>query len=376
MSFHLSFAWSADKAWKGQRAGVSLHSHTSISRESIGILFEHGARNPLVCWVLDREKARYQRRFGKPLDFERAYWTSPVTPHEAYSLEAKQIEVTLGLPALVSLTDHDEIEANKLLQLIEGGEQIPISVEWTVPMENTFFHFGVHNLPKDDADIWQARMQQFREFPTLDALRALLSGLLSNQGVLVVLNHPLWDEAGIGIGQHEAVLRRLLDKTRGLIHALELNGLRTWAENRMVIQIAQEYGIVPVSGGDRHGFEPNALLNITGAGSFAEFADEVRAGHSHVVLMAQYRENRKLRCFQTAWDMIREHPLHPYGQITCLDRSFFIRDDGHHAALSSLFTRGTPPLLSNVLRAVRMLESPRLRPALRVALSDGEGLPS
>lgn len=376
MSFQLSMAWSEEKAWRNQRKGVSLHSHTSVSRESIGILFEHGARNSLVCWVLDREKARYQRRFGKPLDFERAYWTSPVTPHEAYSLEAKQIEDTLGLPALVSLTDHDEIEANKLLQLVEDGQNIPISVEWTVPVENAFFHFGVHNLPKEHADAWHVRMQEFRESPTPAALSELLSELLMNRDVLVVLNHPLWDEAGIGIDNHEALLRRLLVSTRGLIHALELNGLRTWAENRKVIQIAEEYGIVPVSGGDRHGFEPNALLNVTGATDFSEFAEEVRAGQSHVVLMSQYRENRKLRCFQTAWDMIREHPHHPYGQVTCLDRAFYIREDGQHAALSSLFTKGTPPLLSNVLRAVQFLESPRLRPALRVALSDGEGLPS
>ncbi len=376
MSFQLSYAWLPEKNWTSARTGVSLHSHTSISRESIGILFEHGARNPLVSWVLDREKARYLRRFGKPLDFECAYWTSPVTPHEAFTLEAKQIEQTLGLAPLVSLTDHDQIEANKLLQLVEGGQDIPISVEWTVPVEHTFFHLGIHNLPKSEADMWQQAMQAFRAAPSLESLCELLCQMVANPDVLVVLNHPLWDEAGIGLDHHEAVLRRLLAGTCGLIHALELNGLRTWAENRRVIGIAGEHGIPAVSGGDRHGFEPNALLNVTNAGSFGEFAEEVRAGHSHVVLMAQYRENRNLRCFQTAWDMIREHPQHPYGQVTCLDRAFFVKDNGKHAALSSLFTNGTPKLLANVLWAVRLLESPRLRPALRVALSDGEGLPS
>lgn len=376
MSFKLSFAWSGERNWLGSKTGVSLHSHTSVSRESIGILFEHGARNPLVSWVLNREKERYFRRFGKPLDFERAYWTSPVTPHEAFTLETRQIEHSFGLPALVSLTDHDEIEANKLLQLIEGGQDIPISVEWTVPVENTFFHFGIHNLAKDAADLWQARMQGFRKQPSPDALVELLQEMVQDPALLVVLNHPLWDEGGIGISNHQAALLRLMERTRGLVHALELNGLRTWAENRKVIQIAETYGIPAISGGDRHGFEPNALLNLSHATNFAEFTDEVRAGYSHVVLMPQYRENRKLRCFQTAWDMIREHPQHPYGQVTCLDRSFFLRDSDEPAALSSLFTRGTPPILAKVLWLVRLLESPRLRPALRVALSDGEGLPS
>ncbi|MCU0226968.1 MAG: hypothetical protein MUF01_04975 [Bryobacterales bacterium] len=376
MVFQLSYAWSSEKTFTGARSGVSLHSHTSVSKESIGILFEHGARNSLVSWVLEREKQRYFRRFGKPLDFERAYWTSPVTPHEAFVLEADQIRDTLGLDPLVSITDHDEIEANKLLQLIEGGQDIPISVEWTVPVENTFFHFGIHNLPKADADLWHARMQQFRANPTPEALRELLEDLVAQPDVLVILNHPLWDESGIGVELHEQVLLRLLGRTRGLVHALELNGLRTWAENRKVIGIGEQFGIPAISGGDRHGFEPNALLNVTAASSFSEFACEVRDGHSHVVLMNQYRENRKLRCFQTAWDMIREHPQHPFGQVTCLHRSFFIRENGDHAALSSLFTRGTPPLLSKVLWFVRLLESPTLRPALRVALSDGEGLPS
>lgn len=376
MSFTLSYSWKPEKAWKSARCGVSLHSHTSVSRECVGILFEHGARNPVVAWVLAREQRRFQRKHGKALDFKRAYWTSPVTPHEAHRLEARQIQETLGIHPLVSLTDHDEIEANKLLQLIGGEEDIPISTEWTVPFENTFFHFGIHNLPKELADSLHRKMQDFREAATPEGLVAILEHLASFPEVLVVLNHPLWDEAGMGQQAHEDSLGRLLALCRGYIHALELNGLRTWNENRRVMQLAEEAGIPAVSGGDRHGFEPNALLNLSQSLTFAEFVEEVRAGHSHVLLMPQYRENRKLRCFQTAWDMIREHPEHPYGQVTCLHRTYFIRDSGEHAPLTNVFPNGTPPLLDKVLWAVRALESPRLRPALRMALSDGEGLPS
>ena len=37
------------------------------------------------------------------------------------------------------------------LQAIEVSRNIPISVEWTVPFRNTFFHLGVHNLPPNRA---------------------------------------------------------------------------------------------------------------------------------------------------------------------------------------------------------------------------------
>ena len=376
MAFKLSYAWSPEKAWIGYRTGVSLHSHTSLSKESLDILIEHGARNPVVSWLVEREQQRCARRHGKRIDFGRAYWTSPVTPHEAFSLECRQIEKDLGLHPLVSLTDHDEIEANRLLQLIDGGHEIPISVEWTVPFENTFFHFGVHNLPKNDAAALHRAMQAHRKSPASWELVGLLQHLVSNPGVVVILNHPLWDEAGIGIANHEALLSRLLQRTKGLVHALELNGLRPWTENRKVVRIAESCGIPAVSGGDRHGFEPNALVNVSNAASFCEFAEQIRAGHSYVLLMPQYRENRKLRCLQTAWDMIREHPQHAFGQVTCFDRSYFIRENGEAVALSSLFTDGTPPTIARVLRAFRFLECPQLRPALRVALSDREGLPS
>ncbi|MDZ7638582.1 MAG: hypothetical protein U5J83_10115 [Bryobacterales bacterium] len=330
----------------------------------------------MVAWLLERERERYFQRCGKPLDFSRVYWTSPVTPQEAYRLECRQIEDTLGLRPFVSITDHDDIEANLLLQVIEGGEEIPISTEWTVPVENTFFHFGVHNLPKPLADVFHAKMQQFRGTPSPEDLREILAALVAHPDVLIVLNHPLWDEAGIGQTEHEGVLARLLSGTPEMIHALELNGLRTWKENLRVLELGESLGMPAISGGDRHGHEPNALLNVSRADSFAGFAEEVRGGESHVVVMPQYRENRKLRCFQTAWDMIREHPEHPFGKVSCLDRSYLIRESGEHATLASLFTNGTPALLEKVLWAVRLLESPQLRPALRVALSDGEGLPS
>ena len=376
MAFRLSYQWMCDEGWKSGTTGVSLHSHTSVSKESVGILFEHGARNPFIAWLLNRESERYQRHSGKPLDYNRAYWTSPVTPKEAYRLECRQICDSLSMRPFVSITDHDDIEANLRLQALDEGDDIPISTEWTAPVENTFFHFGIHNLPRAMAHEFHARMQAYRNAPSVEELRAILDDLAAYREVLIVLNHPLWDEAGIGQSAHEEILPRLLARMRGRIDALELNGLRTWRENLRVMTLSETTGLPLVSGGDRHGHEPNALLNVTSAATFAEFVEEVRAGESHVVVMPQYREGRKLRCFQTAWDMLRDHPEHPYGKVSCLDRSYLIRDNGEHATLASKFKDGTPPVLAKVLWTMRLLERPRFRSALRVALSDGEGLPS
>lgn len=376
MSFRLSYQWMCDQAWRSAATGVSLHSHTSVSKESVGILFEHGARNPLIAWLLNREHERHIRNSGKPLDFNRAYWTSPVTPKEAYRLECRQIEESLAMQPLVSITDHDDIEANLRLQALGEDKEIPISTEWTVPVESTFFHLGVHNLPRAMADEFHATMQVFRNAPSPAKLRDILEELAAHREVLIVLNHPLWDEAGVGQAAHEGLLGRLLSQMRGLIDAVELNGLRTWKENLRVMALAETTGLPLVSGGDRHGHEPNAMLNVTRADTFAEFVEEIRSGESHVVVMPQYREGRKLRCFQTAWDMIRDHPEHPFGKVSCLDRTYLIRDNGERASLATQFKGGIPSVLKMVLWAVQLLERPRFRSALRVALSDGEGLPS
>jgi hypothetical protein len=57
------------------------------------------------------------------------------------------VEEKLGLRALVSLSDHDNIEAGLRLQMLERTKRAPISVEWSVPYDQTVFHVGVHNLP-------------------------------------------------------------------------------------------------------------------------------------------------------------------------------------------------------------------------------------
>src|SRR5215469_9061936 len=100
------------------RTGVSLHSHTEHSREELRGLPRHLERMPVISHFLRRELERYTARTGETIDFSRAYWRGPLDPYSAHDLEKRQIE-EWDLPAIVSLTDHDNIDAG--LQLRSEG---------------------------------------------------------------------------------------------------------------------------------------------------------------------------------------------------------------------------------------------------------------
>jgi hypothetical protein len=137
------------------------------------------------------------------------------------------------LPAFISITDHDDVEAGLRLQVIDSGRRIPISPEWTVPYGEGFFHLGVHNLPREfAAEITRELLKyshQTRDAMRLGELQVLLN---ESSGTLVVLSHPLWDIEFIGAERHRACLKTLLVEHGERGHAFEINGFRSWAENR------------------------------------------------------------------------------------------------------------------------------------------------
>ena len=64
-----------------------------------------------------------------------------------------------------------------------------------------------------------------------------------------------------------------------------------------------------VSGGDRHGREPNAILNLSRAATFPNSCTEIRRERlSHVVFMPQYHDPLKMRVLQTMVDVVRDYP--------------------------------------------------------------------
>src|SRR5215467_13151947 len=175
------------------KSGVSLHCHTDESRETLDFVPYYASKIPLLSQFLDRVRESYTARNGEVIDFARAYWTPPLPARAVLDAEINQIQKGLGLASLVSITDHDNITACTHLQVLHPEQEIPVSLEWTVPFGCGFFHIGVHNLPPaSSTEIW-ALLTGYTRNPESSRLTDLLDLLCSHQDTLLVLNHPLWD---------------------------------------------------------------------------------------------------------------------------------------------------------------------------------------
>ena len=372
----VSYLWREPDAPKGFRTGVSLHSHTNQSKETLDFISElskdWGILQPVMRWC----ESRSHRLSGIQPDYARSYWTPPLTPSLAFDLERKQIEEKLQLPGLVSITDHDDISAPLLLRSLPSARHIPVSVEWTVPFGTTAFHLGIHNLPSATGVEWMERMREFTAMPVEtrapELLRDMLAELDELPGVLVIFNHPIWDLYRIGKDRHDVLVNEFLARHGQHVHALELNGLRNWKENREAATLASKWNQLVISGGDRHGVEPNANVNLTRAESFTEFVHEVRRERqSHVLFMPQYAEPWKHRILQSTLDAIRDYPHFPEGSRHWDQRVYHPNRQGEMQPLSELWKRGRRPrFVRGVLAAVRMMGAAPLSRGLRLAWND------
>lgn len=352
-------------------AAASLHCHTHFSKEMLSFIPYYASQTPILARYFEQAMKRYRQIHQREMDFGQAYWTPPVTPQQVIREEARQIEELLGVPALVSITDHDEIEAGLRLRVLEGLSSSPISLEWTVPYRHGFFHLGIHNLPVAEAREQKAALMRFtRRDPQAASLTDLLAMLNQNPGTLVVLNHPLWDIELIGEAEHRRCLRLFLEEHAQWLHALEINGFRRWPENLETIALASDLGLPVVSGGDRHGCQPNTVLNLTGAASFEELVAEVRDdGHSEVLLLPGYQESMIMRVLESVAEVIRAYPDHPLNKQLWCDRIYFNLDGKEARPLSHYWPNGGPGWVRSALWILRVLGSKQLKPALRLALT-------
>lgn len=353
------------------RFGVSLHSHTMHSKEFLDRLPTYIRKIPIGSYILEWEIGRLHLYTGRIIDFRKVYWTPPLSPREAYDLEKNQIKKKLGLQAMVSLTDHDNIEAGLHLRMLERTSKVPVSVEWTVPYEQTVFHLGVHNLPAVRANEWMKRLASYTAHPNSDLLRQLLEKLSSDPTILIVLNHPYWDAEGIGSTQHRECLRKFLIEHRDMIHAVELNGMRSRRENREVLALAENTELPVISGGDRHGTECNATLNVTAATTFEEFVAEIREDrHSEVVLMPQFFEPLQLRLIENAWHALADAPGE-FGRRHWMTR-VFVEENGTIHPLSNYTGTRFHRVIDKCRWIIALVASPKLRPALRLPFLGNE----
>jgi hypothetical protein len=380
MSQTVSYLWREPNAPAGFTAGVSLHSHTNQSKETLDFIAElstdWGLLQPLMRWC----EARCVKTSGIRPDYARSYWTPPLTPKLAFDLERSQIEEKLQMAAMVSITDHDDIKAPMLLRALAAARQIPVSLEWTVPFGQGAFHLGVHNLPSATGQEWMQRMEAFTAIPIPERPAKMLTDMLAEldeiPGVLIVFNHPLWDLYRIGMEKHRFLVNDFLAVNGQFVHAVELNGLRNWDENREVTRLAGQWNQLLISGGDRHGVEPNANVNLTRATSFTGFVHEVRKERqSHVLFMPQYAEPWKHRILNSTLAAIRNYPEFPEGSQRWDERVYHPDSNGNARTLAELWTNGQAPVyLSAILNGVRMLGAAPVSSGLRLAWNDNSAM--
>ncbi|MGA8671418.1 MAG: hypothetical protein WB679_16155 [Terracidiphilus sp.] len=372
----INYLWRDQKAAKGFRSGVSLHSHTNQSKETLDFLANLGNQYPLIRPLISRLERRSKAAHGVRIDYAKSYWTPPMTPKLAFDLESRQIE-NLDVASMVSITDHDNINAPMLLRTVPSARAIPVSVEWSAPYGGVqSFHLGIHNLPSARAADWMRVLEDFTARPSDGELTQILAALHQEPNVLVVFNHPMWDLYLVGQEKHEFLVNEFIQKNGTWLHALELNGLRHWDENRAVRQLAAQWNMLLISGGDRHGVEPNANINLTDATSFTEFVHEIRREkRSNVLFMPQYAEPWKHRILQSTMDAIRNYPEFPQGSRTWDERVYHPDAQGVVRPLTEIWPKGRAPrAVGWTIAMVAMLGMGPVSGGLRIAWSDSQKL--
>jgi hypothetical protein len=371
----ISYLWRDSTAAKGFQSGVSLHGHTNQSQETLDFLANFGNQYPIMRPLISRMERRSEAEHGLPVNFAAAYWTPPMTPRLAFDLESGQIE-KLDLAPMVSLTDHDTITAPMLLRTVASARQIPVSVEWSAPYGTQSFHLGIHNLPSARATQWMETLAEFTAHPSDTRLTEILQALNAERNVLVVFNHPMWDLYLIGQEKHEFLVNEFLQKNGNYLHALELNGLRHWEENRRVRRLAEQWNMLLITGGDRHGVEPNANINLTNATSFTEFVHEIRREKkSNMLFMPQYAEPWKHRILQSTIDAVRNYPEFPQGSRTWDERVYHPDANGVARPICELWPNGTAPRVMRWgVRIVQLMGRGFVSGGLRMAWSEAHQL--
>ncbi len=364
---------------KEAKTGVSLHCHTLHSKEMLDFVPYYAAKIPIVSYFWEKECRRYFEREGKLPNFSTGYWSPPLTGHEVYQSEKEQINQA-GLEAVVSITDHDCIEANLEVNQQIPNSQAPISMEWTVPFEYAFLHVGVHNLPPKRAVEITEQLLDYSfssESPDNKKLHEIFAMLNEIPEILVVLNHPVWDIEMIGDERHLALLKHFVAEHGKWIHAFEVNGFRSWSENQAVIEMAEILGFPLVAGGDRHCCHTNTVINLTNSKTFAEFAEEIRVDkYSEVVLMPAYREPLHSRQISSIAEILKNYPEFPEGRRRWFDRVHIdVEDNSGLRPLSFHWKSGGPKWLRWAMWAVGILGHKSMRPAFRLAMKQEDRVP-
>ncbi len=182
------------------------------------------------------------------------------------------------------------------------------------------------------------------------------------------------DQTKIGHDRYDVLLDRFIDEHRDHLHAVEINGLRDWKENQRTIDLDRQACLPLVSGGDRHGREPNVLLNLTNKTHMSEFIEEVRAGAGRILVIPQYRRPLPLRIIENFCDIAGDEPMHGLDWTRWSDRIFRYCDDGKVRTLAEMCAGREPLILRATTSIFRLLGSRRLHPVLEWAMPEPQEL--
>jgi hypothetical protein len=181
----------------------------------------------------------------------------------------------------------------------------------------------------------------------------------------------------VGAERHGVLLKDFIRVHGRWIHAFEINGFRSWSENKAVIELAEALGIPIVTGGDRHGCKPNTVINLSKAETFEEFVDEIRVEkRSEVVLMPEYRHPLHSRQLQSFSEILKLYTEFPDGRQRWFDRVYFDIADGEGLRpLSVHWKRGGPRWLRAAIWTLGFLGSPQVRPIFAIARDRRDRVP-
>jgi len=356
-------------------AGISLHCHTLHSKELLEFVPYYAKRIPVASYLWRRQMKRYADKNQSWPDFRSGYWEPPLSAHDVFGQERASITGLCLERAMISITDHDSINANLELRSTINRAVAPISLEWTVPFENAFFHIGVHNLPCDEANAITADLLAYTHAvgaPDDRRLEELFARLNEFPEVLIVLNHPIWDIEMIGQSAHESALGRFMCRHAKWIHALEINGFRSWNENQAVIELAAAARKPIISGGDRHCLQSNTMINITDACSFDEFVSEVRNDSlSRIAVTPDYHAPLPSRQLRSIAQILATHKQFDEGRRVWSDRVFLDYHDGKGLRSLTKHWQGRRPAWTYIAFFVlRVLAHQAFQPLIAVAVGD------
>jgi hypothetical protein len=136
-----------------------------------------------------------------------------------------------------------------------------------------------------------------------------------------------------------------------------------------VIRLARDNQRLLISGGDRHGLEPNAVINLTRARTFTEFVEEIRVEkRSHLHVMDQYQERWEQRIVRSTLNAVTDFPEFMPGWQRWDERVFHPDANGQMRSLRSLWATGEPPLaVRTAIGITRMFAKPTVAAPISLA---------